>query len=189
MLHWRQKIIYVGVAFHLCLRPTASPQMEVLVPPLGRRLSRCFRPFVCLSVTSAPALTGGQSDTTIVWIQCCVLLRTEPHKVPSTTAEARERTETHADAELKRRWTVTFADVFGINSKTLAALPAPLARWTRLVAATAVGYDTTQPIRYIRGVSMRTTTQWRHSLQRYQRASMWSIMCKVNVVPINHRAI
>ena len=54
--------------------------------------------------------------------------------------------------------------------------PAPRARWTRLVSTPAIVYDTTQPIRSSRGVSLRTTTQWRYSLQRYRYAFMWPVI-------------
>ena len=48
--------------------------------------------------------------------------------------------------------------------------------------AHAVVYNTTQTIRRGRGVSLRTTTQWRHALQRYRHASLWHIMCKCDVI-------
>ena len=60
------------------------------------------------------------------------------------------------------------------NGPLQAPPPPPLARWTRLVSAPAVRllWNMTQPIRRNRGVILRTTTQWRHSLQRHEHSSM-----------------
>ena len=55
--------------------------------------------------------------------------------------------------------------------------PAYLARWTRLISGpVSSGHDV--PIGLSRGVILRTTTQWRHSLQWYRYASIWPITCK-----------
>jgi len=49
-----------------------------------------------------------------------------------------------------------------------------------LGARRRLGHDETK--RRGRGVSLCTTTQRRHSLQRYRHASMWPIMCKYDVI-------
>ena len=59
----------------------------------------------------------------------------------------------------------------------------PSARWTRLVSALAVVQDTTQRIRRCRGVSLRTTTPWRRSLQRYRHPSTWLAVSEYDAIP------
>ena len=49
---------------------------------------------------------------------------------------------------------------------TPGSAPGTPSRWTRLVSASTVVWDTTQPTRRSGSVSQRTTTQWRHSLLR-----------------------
>jgi len=53
----------------------------------------------------------------------------------------------------------------------IAAPPSVIALWTRLVSALAVVSDTPQLTQRSRGVGLRTTTQRRHSLQKYQHVS------------------
>jgi len=59
---------------------------------------------------------------------------------------------------------------------------AHLSWWPHLVSALAVFRLTMQPIRHIRGVSLHTTTQWRHLLQQYPHAFIWPVMCKYDVI-------
>ena len=51
---------------------------------------------------------------------------------------------------------------------------------TRLVSAPVVVYDTMQPVRRSRSVSIHKTTQWRHSLKRHRHAPIWCI-CNTNM--------
>ena len=59
-----------------------------------------------------------------------------------------------------------------LSSALQAPPPAPLLRRTLLVAAPADVLDTTQIIRRSGGVSLHTTTQWRHSLKRHWQACL-----------------
>ena len=54
-------------------------------------------------------------------------------------------------------------------------------RWDS--SAPAIVWDTTRPIRRSGGVRLRTTKQWRQSLQRYRHASVWLVLiCSLAVV-------
>jgi len=69
-----------------------------------------------------------------------------------------------------------------VNGALQASPSAPLARRSRFFSAPVIVRDTTQPLRRSRGVSLRTTTQWRHPLQRH--LYFWLTVCKHDVIHI-----